>query len=91
MVKQDLIQYLIDEGFSRSEAARAVNLSLNFLADAIGRREEIYLRGFGTFLPHTAAPKKARDFHNGKVLPIPAKNVVKFKPSLHIKAILNDR
>jgi len=56
-------------------------LELNNLQDSMVQRENIYLRGFGTFQLKTRSAKTGRNISKGTTLKIPANMSPAFKPA----------
>ena len=49
--------------------------------DSLAHSENVYLRGFGSFIVKTRAEKTARNISKNTTLIIPAHNIPAFKPS----------
>ena len=50
--------------------------------------KEVYIEGFGRFVPYQAAARKARNPKTGEVIMVPAKVVPKFRPAKGLKEAL---
>lgn len=85
MNKGELIATIAAAGsMPKSKAERALNMVLQNMADAMERGERVTLAGFGSFRVVERAAQIGRNPQNGKVITIPAHNVVKFKAGKHL-------
>lgn len=92
MNRQELINKIADQGdLAKSAAAIALDIVLGSIGDALVNKEEVTLKGFGTFKPTTSAPRKGRNPSTGEALDIPAKNSVRFKAGSLLTAALNGK
>jgi integration host factor, beta subunit len=82
MNKNELIQTAANlSGQSQAEVKQSLNAILESISQSLKKEESVVLVGFGTF---TVKERPARTGHNpstGKQMQIPAKKVIKFKPS----------
>lgn len=82
MNKNDLIQMAANlSGLSQAEVKQSLNAILESISQSLKKEESVVLVGFGTF---AVKERPARTGHNpstGKQMQIPAKKVIKFKPS----------
>jgi DNA-binding protein HU-beta len=70
-----------DTGVDQQTAARVIDSFLENLKRAAANGEDVFFRGFGSFMVKKRGPKTARNISKGTVVRVPAKNVVRFKPS----------
>lgn len=66
---------------SNKEAKVAVNAVLDTIKEGVTSGEGVFLVGFGSMSVLHKNARMGRNPQTGKTLEIPAKNVVKFKPS----------
>ncbi|MCP4135440.1 MAG: integration host factor subunit beta [bacterium] len=82
MTKSEIIDYLSRNGtMERSDVHYIIDSFLSKIKESISNGEEVQIRGFGTFYK---AEKKARKVHSpiaGKVIDVPAKTNIGFRPS----------
>ncbi len=91
MIKADLIEAVMNAtGYSRAEAEEAVNLTLKIVIDALKNGEEVVIRRFGSFAVYPSKRTKGRNLSTGKEVPIPPRNVVRFRPSRHMRIVKDD-
>ena len=76
-------------GISKADAERAVKATLNEIGDAIERKEEVNLAGFGSFRIEYRNARTGRNPQTGASMDIPAKNVIKFSPGKALRERVN--
>ena len=76
-------------GLTKADAERAVKATLNEIGDAIERKEEVNLAGFGTFRIEHRNARTGRNPQTGEAMDIPAKNVIKFSPGKALRECVN--
>lgn len=82
MNKADLAKVVaIKAGISNAAAGRIVNQTLETILEAVAANEQIRLKGFGTFLIVHKRARASRNPRTGATIQVPAKAVVKFRPS----------
>lgn len=92
MVKADLVDKVYERvGFSKKEAARAVDVLLEIMKEALERGESVKLSGFGCFLVRTKGSRKGRNPKTGEEIEISPHKVLVFKPSPSLRNLLNQR
>ncbi len=91
MIKADLVEAVMNAtGYSRTEAEEAVNLTLKIVIDALKDKEEVVIRRFGSFAAYPSKRTKGRNISTGKEVPIPPRNVVRFRPSKYMRKVEED-
>lgn len=70
---------------SPSQAREATDALFAALDNAFANHHDVFVRGFGTFKVVHRASKKARNIVAGTTVQVPAKDIVKFKPSTQLK------
>lgn len=90
MTKQDLFNRVAHATKYESTIVEAVAMSvLNELKQAMSNGEYIEFREFGSFVPVQRAQKKARNITTGETVIVPARKIIKFKPTKEIIKNLN--
>ena len=91
MTKNDIIKELMCNvrELDKDMAERAVQSVISSLADSFIRKENVYLRGFGTFQIRHNKEKLARSFSTGTSMMVPENTTVKFKISPLLKERVN--
>ena len=54
---------------------------MTVIKDSLAHGENVYLRGFGSFIVKQRAEKTARDINKNTTLIVPAHNIPAFKPA----------
>ena len=83
MTKADVINEIVEKtGIGRREVSITVEALMEVIKEnMIQNRENIYLRGFGSFNVKTRAEKTARNISKNTTLTIPAHDIPAFKPA----------
>ena len=68
-------------GVGRKEALQVVECFMEVVKDYLSNGENVYLRGFGSFIVKHRAEKVARNINKNTSVVIPAHDVPAFKPS----------
>ena len=90
MTKQEIIEEIADRtGLTRPEALVAFEAALRIMSEAFVKKDDIFIRGFGTFKYSVTKPRTGRNISKGEALPIPATPTVKFKISKMLKEKLS--
>ena len=69
-----------DAKISKTAANSAIDSFINTTMTTLKKGDKLVLVGFGTFLVYRRAARKGRNPKTGKIVPIPARKVVKFRP-----------
>ncbi|MBP5258451.1 MAG: integration host factor subunit beta [Prevotella sp.] len=82
MTKADIINKISeDTGISKKDVTVTVEAFMETIKNSMIDQNNIYLRGFGTFLVKHRAEKTARNISKNTTIVIPAHNFPTFKPS----------
>ena len=79
----------VSEKLTLSTAVKAVDSILSIIAEKITNGENIQLRGFGAFVVVNKPQRVIKDIKTGKLITIPGRKSVRFKPSKDIVTKLN--
>jgi len=88
MTKADLVEQVaeaIGPGVTKKDCALVVDAFLNATKQALGRGENIEIRGFGTFKVRGRRSRMARNPRTGDPVRVPSRAVPVFKPSKHLR------
>ena len=86
MNKSDLIVSVANlAGLKQSEAKRAIDAVFDSITEALKKKEEVRLIGFGTFVVSERPATEGRNPRTGEKLQIPAKRLPKFRPGKELK------
>lgn len=85
MNKAELIGAVAEKtGLTKVQAKAAVEAIVESTAEALQQGDKVSLVGFGSFNVVKRASRKGRNPQTKKEMEIPAKNVVKFRPSAEL-------
>lgn len=90
MNKNDLVASVAEAGgFSKADAAKAVDSVLSSISGSLSGGEEVRLVGFGTFSVANRAATQGRNPRTGEKIQIPASKQPKFKAGKALKEAVN--
>ena len=82
MTKADIVTDIADKtGIEKIEVQRTVEAFMEAVKDSLAKGENVYLRGFGSFITKTRAEKTGRNISKNTTIIIPAHNIPAFKPA----------
>lgn len=82
MTKQEIVTKINKQtGVDRATALAVVESFMEQVKTALSEEENVYLRGFGSFILKKRAEKTARNITKNTTLIIPEHNIPAFKPA----------
>ncbi len=82
MTKADIVADIAEvTGLERLEALKAVEAFMTSVKGSLAKGENVYLRGFGSFIVKERAEKTVRNISKNTTIIIPAHNIPSFKPA----------
>ena len=82
MTKADIVSNISDDlGIDKTDVQATVEKFMREVKGALEKGENVYLRGFGSFIIKTRAAKTGRNISKNVAVQIPAHNIPSFKPS----------
>lgn len=82
MTKADIVANIVEEtGLERAEALKAVESFMGAIKDSLSNGQNVYLRGFVSFVVKERAEKTGRNISKNTAIIIPAHNIPSFKPA----------
>ena len=82
MTKADIVNEIAKKtGIDRVTVLTTVEAFMNSVKDSLDREQNVYLRGFGSFILKKRAEKIARNISKNTTLIIPEHNIPAFKPA----------
>ncbi|MBU9879091.1 integration host factor subunit beta [Bacteroides sp. MSK.20.82] len=82
MTKADIVREIaMQTGLEKQVVSQIVEGFMDSVKSAMINGEEIYLRGFGSFIIKYRAEKTARNISKNTTIIVPAHNIPAFKPS----------
>ena len=87
MTKADIVSNISDQlGIDKVDVQVTVEKFMDEIKNSLESGENVYLRGFGSFIIKTRAEKTGRNISKNVAVKIPAHNIPAFKPA---KVFLN--
>jgi len=81
MTKAEIVSEISNKtGLERQAVQTIVETFMNSVKGALSKNENVYLRGFGSFIVKQRAQKTARNISKKTTIIIPAHNIPAFKP-----------
>jgi DNA-binding protein HU-beta len=82
MTKADIVSNISNElGIDRADVQATVEEFMKEVKISLEKGENVYLRGFGSFIIKTRAEKTGRNISRNVAIKIPAHNIPAFKPA----------
>ena len=82
MTKAELISQIAKQtGVEKAETLSVVTAYMESIKKSLEEGENVYLRGFGSFIIKKRAQKKARNISKNTTITIPEHNIPAFKPA----------
>lgn len=82
MTKADIVKNISDKtGMDKSDVQMIAEKLMDEVKSSLKKNENVYLRGFGSFIIKKRAEKTGRNISKNIAVVIPAHNIPAFKPS----------
>ena len=82
MTKADLVAKISDKlGIEKGDVQATVETFMEEVKTSLEGGDNVYLRGFGSFIIKTRAEKTGRNISKNTTIKIPAHNIPAFKPA----------
>jgi DNA-binding protein HU-beta len=82
MTKADIVANISDKlGLEKAEVQATVETFMDEVKNSLEGGDNVYLRGFGSFIVKTRAEKTGRNISKNTTIKIPAHNIPAFKPA----------
>jgi integration host factor subunit alpha len=89
LTKAELAELLFDRlGLNKRESKDMVEAFFQIVHGSLVQGQDVKLSGFGNFNVRRKAPRPGRNPRTGETIPIKARQVVTFHPSLKLKAMV---
>ena len=89
MTKAELVNTISNKlGTEKNETQKVVEAFMQEIRTSMYNGDNVYLRGFGSFIVKTRAAKTGRNISKNTAIEIPAHNIPAFKPSKEFVAKL---
>jgi DNA-binding protein HU-beta len=82
MTKAEIVANISEKsGIEKADVLRVVEDFMVEVKDSLNRGDNVYLRGFGSFIVKERAEKTGRNISKNTTIKIPAHNIPAFKPA----------
>ena len=82
MTKADIVNEIAkNTGIDKATVLTTVEAFMEAVKDSLAKNENVYLRGFGSFVIKQRAEKTARNISKNTTIIIPAHNIPSFQPA----------
>ena len=82
MTKAELVNTISDKlGTEKGETQKVIEAFMHEIRSSLYQGDNVYLRGFGSFIVKTRAAKTGRNISKNIAIEIPAHNIPAFKPA----------
>lgn len=82
MTKADLVAEISDQtGIEKMQVQATVEAFMESVKNSLSKGQNVYLRGFGSFIVKERAEKTGRNISKNTTIIIPAHNIPAFKPA----------
>ncbi|MDD3721945.1 MAG: integration host factor subunit beta [Lutibacter sp.] len=82
MTKAEIVSNIADRsGIEKADVLATVEAFMEEVKDSLEKGNNVYLRGFGSFIIKTRAEKTGRNISKNTTIKIPAHNIPSFKPA----------
>jgi Bacterial nucleoid DNA-binding protein len=83
MNKKQLVKALAAKtGFTLAESNAYLNDVLEIISKSLKNHEDVFLRGFGSFMIKERKARRTMSLNTKKMITIPAKKVIKFRTQM---------
>ena len=82
MTKAELVNTISNKlGVEKNDTQKVIEAFMQEIKTSLYNNDNVYLRGFGSFVIKTRAAKTGRNISKNSAIEIPAHNIPSFKPS----------
>lgn len=82
MTKAEIVSNISEKsGMEKADVLAAVEAFMEEVKSSLENGDNVYLRGFGSFIIKTRAEKTGRNISKNTTIKIPAHNIPSFKPA----------
>ncbi len=82
MTKADIVNEISKStGIDKASVLETVEKFMEIVKDSLANEEDVFLRGFGSFIVKTRSQKTARNISKGTTIIIPEHKIPAFKPA----------
>lgn len=82
MTKAEIVNEIVKKtGAEKAEVLNTIEAFMETVKESLAKEENVYLRGFGSFVVKKRAQKTARNISKNTTIIIPEHNIPAFKPA----------
>lgn len=82
MTKAEIVSSISEKsGIEKGDVLATIEAFMDDVKDSLEKGENVYLRGFGSFIIKKRAEKTGRNISKNTTIKIPAHNIPSFKPA----------
>ena len=82
MTKANIVSIIAErKGIEKQDVLETIQTFMEVVKSSLEKGENVYLRGFGSFIIKQRAQKKARNISKNITITVPAHNIPAFKPA----------
>lgn len=92
MTKADIIREISSKtGLERKDVSNVLEAMMVTIKDSLANGEEVFMRGFGSFIIKERAQKTARNISKNVTVIVPAHNIPAFKPAKEFMELVKNK
>ncbi|NDV64593.1 integration host factor subunit beta [Bacteroides sp. 224] len=92
MTKADIVNEIAkNTGIDKITVMTAIDSFMEVIKDSLTNEENVYLRGFGSFVVKKRAQKTARNISKNTAIIVPEHNVAAFKPAKSFAEVVKNK
>lgn len=92
MTKADVIREISSKtGLERKDVSNVLETMMVTIKDSLANGEEVFMRGFGSFIIKERAQKTARNISKNVTVIVPAHNIPAFKPAKEFMELVKNK
>ncbi len=92
MTKADVIREISSKtGLERKDVSNVLEAMMVTIKDSLANGEEVFMRGFGSFIIKERAQKTARNISKNVTVIVPAHNIPAFKPAKEFMELVKNK
>ena len=82
MTKAEIVNEIVEKtGLEKTEVLTTIEAFMDSVKENLAKNENVYMRGFGSFVVKHRAEKTGRNISKNTTIIIPAHNIPAFKPA----------
>lgn len=86
MTKDEQVRIVAEQaGVTAKQARDAIDAVVALIVAGLVAEGRVVVHGLGSFDKHRRSPRRVRNLATGEMMDVPAKTVVKFKPSSYLR------